>query len=223
MKDRIKGLIIGLILGATITTSGVFATNGSVLKELFYKNIKITLDNKEITPTDANGNYAEPFIIDGTTYLPVRGISSALGLGVDWDGNTNTVKLFSDKNQQATSTPSNEKVIYNKNGIKITYLNYEYDYERDYYYFKANLLIENNSPKDISLYSDDKFISINGYMVDGTMVTNVGAGKKAKDFIYIPKEEFTKNGISEIENVEIGFNYWFNNSYEYTGTLTILP
>ena len=223
MKDKMKGLIIGLILGATITTSGVFATNGSVLKELLYKNIKITLDSKEITPTDANGNYAEPFIIDGTTYLPVRGISSALGLGVDWDGNTNTVKLFSDKNQQATSTPSNEKVIYNKNGIKITYLNYEYDCEKDYYCFKANLLIENNSPKDISLYSDDKFISINGYMVDGTMVTDVGAGKKAKDFIYIPKKEFTKNGISEIENVEIGFNYRFNNGYEYTGTLTILP
>ncbi len=218
-----KGLITGIILGTMITTSGVLATNGSVLKELLYKNIKITLDNNEITPTDANGNYVEPFIIDGTTYLPVRGISNALGLGVDWDENTNTVKLFSDKNQQVTQIPSNEKIIYNKNGIKITYLDYEYDYERDYYYFKANLLIENNSSKDICLFSDDKFISINGYMVDGTMVTDVGAGKKAKDFIYIDKKEFTKNNISEIQNVEIGFNYWFNNTYEYTGELKILP
>jgi len=41
---------------------------------------------------DANGNYVEPFIIDGTTYLPVRGISNALNLGVGWDGENNTVK-----------------------------------------------------------------------------------------------------------------------------------
>ena len=31
MKDKMKGLIIGVIFGAMITTSGVFATNGSFL------------------------------------------------------------------------------------------------------------------------------------------------------------------------------------------------
>ena len=51
------------------------------------------LNGKEIVPTDANGNVVEPFTIDGTTYLPVRGIASALGMNVGWDGETNTVSL----------------------------------------------------------------------------------------------------------------------------------
>lgn len=39
---------------------------------LNYSNIKISIDGKEIIPTDVNGNYVAPFAMDGTTYLPVR-------------------------------------------------------------------------------------------------------------------------------------------------------
>jgi len=63
--------------------------------ELTYRGIKITLNGEEIIPTDVHGNVIEPFIIDGTTYLPVRGIANALGLGVGWDDATNTVVLTS--------------------------------------------------------------------------------------------------------------------------------
>ncbi len=58
-----------------------------------YNNIKITLDGKTITPKDANGAVVEPFIVDGTTYLPVRAVADSLGLGVEWDAKTQTVKL----------------------------------------------------------------------------------------------------------------------------------
>ncbi len=34
-----------------------------------------------------------PVVIDGTTYLPVRAISSSLGLNVDWNGDTQTIIL----------------------------------------------------------------------------------------------------------------------------------
>ncbi len=51
------------------------------------------LTAKELVPKDADGNYVEPFIIDGTTYLPVGGISNVLGLDVDWDGASGTVIL----------------------------------------------------------------------------------------------------------------------------------
>ena len=93
MKDKIKGLIAGILIGVALTASTVIATTGVIQKNLHYNNIKITLNGKEIKPLDANGNYVEPFIIDGTTYLPVRAVSGALGLGVAWDGETNTVKL----------------------------------------------------------------------------------------------------------------------------------
>lgn len=92
MKCKVK--IIGLVLVVAILLSTtVFATVGSRTAELVYNNIKIMLNGKEVVPTDANGKAVEPFTIDGTTYLPVRAISTALGLNVAWDDATKTVVL----------------------------------------------------------------------------------------------------------------------------------
>lgn len=91
MKRRISFIIVVcLVLSLSIVA---YASNGSVTKTLFYNNIKVTLNGKEVALKDANGNIVEPFIIDGTTYLPVRGVAGALNLDVDWDSATNTVVL----------------------------------------------------------------------------------------------------------------------------------
>lgn len=58
-----------------------------------FKNIKIVLNGVQIDPKDASGNIVEPFVSEGTTYLPVRAIANALGLDVKWDGETSTVYL----------------------------------------------------------------------------------------------------------------------------------
>ncbi len=63
--------------------------------ELHYDSISIRLDGKYLTPLDANGNEVNPFIIDGTTYLPIRAVASALGLKVDWEQETQTIRLTS--------------------------------------------------------------------------------------------------------------------------------
>ena len=51
------------------------------------------LRGRVFTPKDAAGNVVEPFIMNGTTYLPVRAVGEALGMSVNWDGNTHTVYL----------------------------------------------------------------------------------------------------------------------------------
>lgn len=81
-------LVMGLVTSA-------FAVS-MVNRELYYNDIKIRLNGKTLTPKDAAGNPVEPFIIDGTTYLPVRAVGEALGLNVSWDGATNTVILGND-------------------------------------------------------------------------------------------------------------------------------
>ncbi len=93
MKHQLKKLVIGLLLGATVSSMTAFATNTTIQKDVTYRNINIVVDKNEITPTDANGNYVEPFIIDGTTYLPVRAVANALAKDVSWDDTTNTVSL----------------------------------------------------------------------------------------------------------------------------------
>lgn len=89
-KIKIIITVTALVLVLAISVS---ASTNTVDKTLTYRDIKITLYGKELTPTDAAGNSTEPFIMDGSTYLPVRAIASAIGLDVGWDGDTNTVIL----------------------------------------------------------------------------------------------------------------------------------
>jgi branched-chain amino acid transport system substrate-binding protein len=61
--------------------------------EVTYNNIQLFIDGTKITPKDVNGKIVEPFIHNGTTYLPVRAVGEALGKTVDWDGATQTVYI----------------------------------------------------------------------------------------------------------------------------------
>ena len=89
---KLVSIVIAFVLVFALGMTA-FASSGSKTAELFFRDIKISLNGKEITPKDADGNAVEPFIIDGTTYLPVRAVAGTLGLDVDWDGETNTVIL----------------------------------------------------------------------------------------------------------------------------------
>ena len=62
--------------------------------ELKYPGITIYLDGEKLIPKDVTGKVVDPFVIGGTTYLPIRAIASALGLTVDWNGETKTVLLY---------------------------------------------------------------------------------------------------------------------------------
>lgn len=83
MKKTLKGYILGL-LTAALAAGCVSYAAGSV---------RIVVDNKEIIPTDVDGNRVDAMIIDGTTYLPVRAVANAFGKAVYWDGETSTVYL----------------------------------------------------------------------------------------------------------------------------------
>ena len=95
-KSFISGFLLALILMCgvnMVTGSGASASNGKKAVTINYKDIKICIDGQTITPKDANGNTVEPFILDGTTYLPVRAVGSAFGKEVDYDGTTHTVYI----------------------------------------------------------------------------------------------------------------------------------
>ena len=91
MKKRLQGLVAGILIGIVFTSGSAFAKTGTETIEALYNNIKIYIDGQEIEYRDANGNTVEPFIYNGTTYLPVRAIGEAFGKSVDWDGETKSV------------------------------------------------------------------------------------------------------------------------------------
>lgn len=92
-RKRVLTILLVLTLTLVLCITCAFGSTGTVSKDLSYNNIKIKLNDTLITPKDAAGKTVEPFIIEGTTYLPVRAVASALGLEVGWDGTTKTVLL----------------------------------------------------------------------------------------------------------------------------------
>jgi hypothetical protein len=67
-------------------------------------NIKIYYDGDLKTFTDTDGSKISPVIINGRTYLPLRAISDLVGVGVEWDGTTQSIYLSSESGNN-TSTP----------------------------------------------------------------------------------------------------------------------
>lgn len=156
MKKGIKILSGALVLVLLISTTA-FATVGSRTAELFYNNIKVMLNGKEITPTDANGNAVEPFIIEGTTYLPVRGVASALGMNVGWDGATNTVTLDNPGVFQGGVQVYDDKYV----TIEFAGCTMEKPYEwSDDFEYHANFNVTNKTDVELTFQSDA--ISFNG-------------------------------------------------------------
>lgn len=104
MKKRsfLNGFVCALLIVCLFGSA--MASTGNKAVELIYKNIKIVLNGETVEPKDVNGNVVEPFIISGTTYLPVRAVAEALGLDVQWDGSTSTVVL-EDPNFKKIETP----------------------------------------------------------------------------------------------------------------------
>ena len=103
-KWFLLGVVVCLIMSVLVVPA--LASSGTKDATLYYRDIKITLDGNTIIPKDASGNAVEPFIIDGTTYLPVRGIAPALGLSVDWDAANSIVKLTTPSSPTPSPSPS---------------------------------------------------------------------------------------------------------------------
>lgn len=93
MKKILQGLITGIIIGAILTSGVALADNIQETIRAVYMNIKLVVDGEEIIPKDENGNVVEPFIYNGTTYLPVRAVGKAFNKDVNWDGDTATVYI----------------------------------------------------------------------------------------------------------------------------------
>lgn len=155
MKKRIISLclVVALLFALTTTVSAIANT---ITAQLTYRDIKITLNDKVINSKDASGKTIEPFIMDGTTYLPVRAVAEALGLDVNWDPATSTVALT----EPSPVVPGT--VIIDNDLVKITLTRSIYAYDLSPDVFAVDFCVENKTDKKISFYVGD--CSINSYM-----------------------------------------------------------
>lgn len=96
MRSWQKGMYIiaGMVIMA-VFSSGVLPAVAALLEKQItvYTGLTLFLEGEEFNPTDANGEPVEVFLYDGTTYLPLRAVSEALGRSVAWDGDNHYVYI----------------------------------------------------------------------------------------------------------------------------------
>lgn len=199
LKGFFAGVLTTLLLVFSICMAG--ATVANIQKTLEYKDIQVSLDGKKLDLKDAKGNAVEPFMLDGTNYLPVRALSEALGLDVSWDGSSNTVVLKTAGAEQ-DETPATEKLVYDQDNVKIYYLGITAG-SSSLGGSNISLRIENNSSKAIMVQARN--FSVNGFMTDCVFSCEVAAGKKANSDIKLYQSALDQNKITDITGVELKF------------------
>ncbi len=88
-----KRSLLLLVLMVVLTTTSVYAKKGTEKITVSYMDIQVMLNGYLLDLKDAKGNAVEPFVYNGTTYLPVRNVAEALEIPVEWDSQTATVIL----------------------------------------------------------------------------------------------------------------------------------
>ena len=144
--------------------------------------------------------------------LTVLLIAAAVFIGLPFcvgviKGFTNSAKKSSQVSEVShsdTVTPSSEQtqktVVYDKNGIVIYYTGIEELSSR----YELKFLIENNT--DTEYCVQERNLSVNGYMVSGSISAKTAPHKKNNDRITIFKSSLEKNNISDIKDIEFNFH-----------------
>ena len=137
-------------------------------------------------------------VLIGTLLLLAIGVPIIKGFTKAANTPNTSVSVGTSTTQEKTEA-AEPVVIYDKDGIKISYINVV----MDKYEAKINLLLENNS--DIAKMIQTRDTSINGYMVDDIFSADIPAGKKSYDDVDILSQELEKNKITDIKDIEFHF------------------
>lgn len=178
MKKRLQGFFAGVI--ATMMITGIFAVAKDLYKKIdvIYNDIKIEIDGERFIPEDANGNIVEPFIYNGTTYLPVRAIATFFGMDVSWNDDSYTVSLNTKKESQQDF--ENQEPITDEQLLGVWYCSVDH------------ILKELGVPKEMMERYDIKMIY--EYAPDGTYS------------IYMPQDELEKLVEASFEYSLLAYN-----------------
>ncbi|MBN2221676.1 MAG: hypothetical protein JW708_05655, partial [Vallitaleaceae bacterium] len=120
------------ILGSTFVTTQA-AGGYQIVEGTEDPGINICLNDLNIVNRNANGSAVFPVIINGSTYLPVRGVAAAAGLTVGWNDQTQTVTLATDTNADIVeATKAFSEPIIDPNSVKYISVN-EAENNDDFY------------------------------------------------------------------------------------------
>ena len=100
---KLYGFLIGALVGSVGVSGLAYAKSAMETISVRYDNIKVYRDNVLCDLKDSNGTKVEPFIYNGTTYLPLRATADLAGMNVTWDGSSKSVYLWDEMTANNTN------------------------------------------------------------------------------------------------------------------------
>ncbi len=93
MKKKSFTILATLALSTAFGAGAYAGANLEEIQAYLNRGLQFKIDGAAWQPKDTNGSPLYPITYNGTTYLPVRAISNALQVAVNYDETTNTVLL----------------------------------------------------------------------------------------------------------------------------------
>ncbi|MBR2264097.1 MAG: hypothetical protein IJ917_07130 [Firmicutes bacterium] len=109
----------------------------------------------------------------------------------------------------STDVTIEEQVLIDQDGVKVTAT----EYVTDMIWGEGiKLMLENDTSKDITVGCTA--LIVNDYMISDLFVSNVAAGKKSNDKLYLSSSGLKAAGIDNVGQIEIYFHVYDSDSFE---------
>lgn len=219
MKDVCLGATVAaLVMGAA---PAAYAKAANMDIPVMFNNIKIVVDGKELK-TDK-----EPFIYEGTTYLPVRAVGEAVGKNVTWDAASKTVILGETEQKEQEKEPEQpeettsdndsrlgklaSKPSTNVNNMKIqcTGVRESAGYIDG---IEVDFKFTNNSDFEQTVWLDS--LKVNNKDVEGSLYTKILGDRSETDRLTIEDSDLKSAGIDKIYNISVVFRVYNHDDWD---------
>lgn len=219
MKDVCLGATVAaLVMGAA---PAAYAKVANMDIPVMFSNIKIVVDGKELK-TDK-----EPFIYEGTTYLPVRAVGEAVGKNVTWDAASKTVILGETEQKETEKEPEQPEETASDNDSRLgklsskpsTYVNnmkIQCTGVRESAGYIDGIEVDfkftNNSDFEQSVVLQS--LEVNNKEVGGYLHTIILGDRAETDRLTIKDSDLKRVGIDKIYNISVVFRVYNHDDWD---------
>lgn len=219
MKDVCLGATVAaLVMGAA---PAAYAKVANMDIPVMFSNIKIVVDGKELK-TDK-----EPFIYEGTTYLPVRAVGEAVGKNVTWDAASKTVMLGETEQKETEKEPEQPEETASDNDSRLgklsskpsTYVNnmkIQCTGVRESAGYIDGIEVDfkftNNSDFEQSVVLQS--LEVNNKEVEGYLHTIILGDRAETDRLTIKDSDLKRAGIDKIYNISVVFRVYNHDDWD---------
>ena len=228
MKDVCLGATVAaLVMGAA---PAAYAKVANMDIPVMFNNIKIVVDGKELK-TDK-----EPFIYEGTTYLPVRAVGEAVGKNVTWDAASKTV-ILGETEQKETEQKETEKEpeqpeettsdddsrlgkLSSKPSTNVNNMKIQCTGVRESAGYIDGIEVDfkftNNSDFEQTVWLDS--LKVNNKDVEGSLYTKILGDRSETDRLTSEDSDLKSAGIDKIYNISVVFRVYNHDDWDEVTT-----